>query len=55
MKIGDLVARKEFMDHEHVMGIIMRFDPDGDPIIYWNGGDLEEEFATCVMVISETS
>jgi hypothetical protein len=55
VKIGDLVARKEYMDDEHVCGIIMRFDSDGDPVIYWNGGALEEEYEERVKVISETS
>jgi hypothetical protein len=54
MKVGDLIARKEYMDDEHVCGIIMQFDPDGDPIIYWNGGDIEEEYTRRVEVINES-
>ncbi len=53
MKVGDLIVRKEFMDDEHVCGIIVDFDCDGDPIIYWNGGSIEEEFLSNVGVIGE--
>ena len=53
MRVGDLIARKEYMDDEHVCGIIMQFDTDGDPIIYWNTGVIEEEYASCVEVINE--
>ncbi len=53
MKVGDLVWRTSFMDDDHVCGIIMKFDRDGDPIIYWNGGSFEEEYSGMVEVISE--
>ena len=41
MKVGDFVIRKEFMDKDHVCGIVIDFDCDGDPIVYWNGGSIE--------------
>ena len=53
MKVGDLVIRKVFMAESHICGVIMSFDKDGDPIIYWNGGFLEEEYASEVEVVSE--
>jgi len=51
MKVGNLIRREVYMDEEHVWGIILRFDSDGDPIIYWNSGIIEEEYANKVSVI----
>jgi hypothetical protein len=33
-------------------GVIIDFDKDGDPIILWSSGVIEEEFARQVEVIS---
>ena len=49
---GDFVVRKMHLDDDHLYGIIMDFDHDGDPIIYWNGGDIEEEFLNMVMLLA---
>jgi len=54
MKVGDFIVRKKFLDKSHLCGIIIDFDVDGDPIIYWNGDFIEEEFANQVGVISES-
>jgi len=54
MKVGDVVIRKEFMAETHVCGIILDFDDDDDPIIFWNGDIIEEEYARLVEVISES-
>lgn len=54
MKVGDFVIRSVFMDEGHICGVVMSFDSDGDPVIYWNGGFLEEEYASEVEVISES-
>jgi len=54
MKVGDVVMRKEFLSEHHICGIVLDFDSDGDPIIYWNGNFIEEEYASKVRVISET-
>jgi len=54
VKVGDFVIRKEFMDKDHVCGIVIDFDCDGDPIVYWNGGSIEEEFLSNVEVTSES-
>ena len=52
MKVGNLIRREMYMDEEHIWGIVLRFDSDGDPIIYWNSGIIEEEFANKVSVIA---
>ena len=54
MKVGDFVRRVVFMDSCHMCGIVVSFDKDGDPIIYWNGGFIEEEYASEVEVTSES-
>ena len=54
MKVGDLIKRKKFMDADHCHGVIVGFDSDGDPLIYWNGDLIEEEYASAVEVISES-
>jgi hypothetical protein len=39
------------MDDAHICGIVIEFDSDNDPIIYWNGGIIEEEYAHMVEVV----
>ncbi len=38
------------MDAEHVCGIVVGFDEDNDPVIYWNSGVIEEEYAHMVRI-----
>jgi hypothetical protein len=51
MKIGDCIKRRVHMDDAHVCGIVIEFDSDNDPIIYWNSGIIEEEYAYMVEVV----
>jgi|LWDU01.1.fsa_nt_gi UDP-N-acetylmuramyl tripeptide synthase len=51
MKVGDLVKRIDPMIPTHRNGVIVGFDSDGDPIILWNNGMIEEEFANQVKVV----
>ena len=51
MKIGDLVKRTDPILNSHVYGIVVGFDQDEDPIILWNDGNIEEEYASEVSVI----
>ena len=50
MKVGDCISRREWMDDDHRCGIVIGFDEDGDPIILWNSGEIEEEYAHQVVV-----
>jgi len=51
MKVGDLISRKQRMKTLN-KGVIIGFDKDGDPVILWSSGVIEEEFARQVEVIS---
>jgi len=51
MKVGDLINRKVRMK-TLTKGVIIDFDNDGDPIILWSSGVIEEEFASQIEVIS---
>lgn len=50
MKVGDCISRCQWMDEDHQCGIIIEFDKDGDPIILWNNGEIEEEYGNQVKV-----
>jgi len=56
MKIGDLVR---YSDHfapnkRRKIGIIVEFDKDNDPIVYWFGSDYKEDNYRChIKVVSE--
>lgn len=52
MNTGDLVLRHIPFD-DHNFGIIIQFDDDNDPIILWDGGNIEEEYAAKVSVLSK--
>ena len=51
MKVGNLVKRIDPIHPTNLNGVIVGFDKDGDPIILWNNGLVEEEFANKVKVI----
>ncbi len=53
MRIGDLVKRIDPIPPADLHGVIVGFDDDGDPIILWNSGAVEAEYANKVVVISE--
>ena len=53
MKVGDLVKRIDPIYPTNLSGVIVGFDSDGDPVILWNNGAVEEEYANKVVVISE--
>jgi len=55
MKIGDLIKRTDPILNSHVYGLVVGFDKDEDPIILWNDGNIEEEYASEVTVVIETS
>ena len=42
MKIGDLVIAQPNHPYEGEMGIVIGFDNDNDPILYWQFQGLEE-------------
>jgi hypothetical protein len=51
MNPGDFIVRNHpFLAHN--FGVIVRFDSDGDPIILWDGGSLEEEYSSAITVLS---
>ncbi len=54
MKVGDCVVRPEWLDKDHRCGIVIDFDADGDPIIFWNSEIIEEEFKHKVKVQHES-
>ena len=51
MEVGDLVKRIDPMQPTHLNGVVVGFDRDGDPIILWNNGVIEEEYANQVEVV----
>ena len=42
MKIGDLVIARANHPDEGEMGIVIGFDKDNDPVLYWQFKGLEE-------------
>ena len=52
MKIGDLVKNIEEPHFSNYTGIVISFDKDGEPIVFWNEDfPYEEEYCTDLRVV----